>query len=481
MKQDQGLLDRFLPARSLGTEQRSRALNLVGISLALGVAGLFFTLRYHFLGMPQGALGVLLASLIALSCPLVLRFSGQLWLAQTLALTTLLALLFWLCFVANGVMSSPLFWFATVPVAAIFTGGWRHGWIWLGATVATILLIHFGEQGGWLMPLGQLPESAVRPMQLSSALVLVVVMAILASLFERARRRSVIGLQAMSRELEAAGVLMAERSQHIAVQAAQVSELLARQAGSRQALEGMLADLDSTGAQARSEAGQMADSAGQAEDNARTAGQLMQESVTELEQLAGAVNESGRELTRLKEESKALLDVVGMIESIARQTHRLALNASIEAARAGSEGRSFGVVAEEVRALAERSQAAAREIGQHIGRLVEGLSLGAEQMGSAAESMESGRERANQANVALGQILAAAVSLAEQSQVVARVSDEQGQIQTRLGQEFEGLHSSLERIGGASESIDEASRAVRRALRDMKERLAATHASGNAD
>jgi|GEM_PF-2359793 len=472
MKQERGFLDAFLPAgRPLSAEQRTQALNLVGISFALGIAGLFFTLRYFMLGMTQASLGVLLASLIALSCPPILRLSGSVGLARWLALSTLSGLMFWLCFVAAGIMSSPLFWFATVPVAAVFTGGWRHGYIWTGVAIGGILLLHWGEQGGWLTPLHTLPEEAVRPMQVASSLVLVAVMAALALLFERARRQGVADLQKITRELEEAGTAMADSSREIAAQTRQVSSLLASQDERRTAIESMLQKLNHAGEATRGESESMAEGADQAESRAREGGKLVHETVTQIGQVHGTVSGASQELERLATDSRALMEVIELIDNIAMQTHRLALNASIEAARAGAEGRSFGVVAEEVRGLSERSRHAAREIGDKIGNLVAGVERGAAGMGEAAATMDSSRERANQADAALEEIVQTARQLSEKSRSVSHSSEDQARTQGELKQNFDSLRETLEAIGQASDSIDQAAHSVSDALEGLEARL----------
>jgi len=472
MSAQTGGLENFLPqSGELSAEQRSQALNLAGISFALGAAGLFFTLRYYLLGMELASLGILMASLVSLSCPFIQRLTGSIPLTRFIALSTLTCLMFWLCFVAAGVMASPVFWFATVPVTAVFIGGWRHGYAWTPIAVFSILLLHFGEQNGWLEPLNTMPEEAHRPMQVASSIVLVLVIAAMALLFERARRQGVANLEKLSGDLEQAGRAMAQSSREIAGRTREVSGLLAKQDDKRVAIESMLERLSSAGQRTREESESMAEGAGQAETRAREGGELVHETVGNINQVHEAVSRSAEELERLASESRTLMDVIELIDNIAKQTHRLALNASIEAARAGAEGRSFGVVAEEVRALAERSQHAARQIGDKIGSLVSGVEQGASGMAKAATTMETGRERANLADTALNEIVQTARHLAEQSRSVSSGSVNQAKTQAELKQDFDSLRESLEHIGRASDIIDRAAQSVTGALNGLENRL----------
>lgn len=473
MRHDTGFLERFLPAGTdLSPEERTRGLNLAGISFALGIAGLFFTLRYLLLGVPLGSLGVLIASLVALSCPVVMRLSGSISIARILALLTLSALLFWLCFVANGVMSSPVFWFAVVPVAAIFTGGRRHGLIWTPVTVLVILMLHLGDKAGWFAPLAQLPEDAIRPIQVSSSLVLVVVMSALAMLFERARKQGVSRLEALTGELEHAGKRMARDSHQIGETALSVGRRLAAQEEQREAIDRQLRELAEAGEHAQDAARQMAEAAASTERLAGEGGELVHESTTELARLSETVEQSAAHLNHLAGESQSLMEIISLIDNIAMQTHRLALNASIEAARAGPEGRSFGVVAEEVRALAERSRSAARDIGGRIDTLVAGIQEGASGMQEAGSGMTAGRERAAKADSALGEIVETTQQLSSQSQMVARATQQQTQSESALREGFETLSETLASVARSSDEIDEAAGAVAEALRSLEARLA---------
>ncbi len=148
--------------------------------------------------------------------------------------------------------------------------------------------------------------------------------------------------------------------------------------------------------------------------------------VTAIRQMASVetvVGESARVVSALGEQSQAIGQIVDTIASIAGQTNLLALNAAIEAARAGEQGRGFAVVAEEVRKLAEQSQAAAKQIAGLIGKIQSDTDRAVATMSTGNREVQLGTEVVNTAGTAFSQIQALI------SQVSAQVQGISGAIQ----------------------------------------------------
>jgi methyl-accepting chemotaxis protein len=154
--------------------------------------------------------------------------------------------------------------------------------------------------------------------------------------------------------------------------------------------------------------------------------------VERVEELTARINESASVMGKLEEEAKNVTSVIDVIQGVAEQTNLLALNAAIEAARAGEQGRGFAVVADEVRTLASRTQESTEDIQQMLVQLQTGVQGAVQSMthasnmtGEAVESANDGGESLASINEAVGAITNMAIQIAtaaeEQSSVTADI------------------------------------------------------------
>ncbi len=152
--------------------------------------------------------------------------------------------------------------------------------------------------------------------------------------------------------------------------------------------------------------------AAEASDEARRGGEIVQETISGMNTIAASVIASAQIIETLGTSSEQIGEIAQTIEEIADQTNLLALNAAIEAARAGEAGRGFAVVADEVRKLAERTQKATKEIAVML-KKIQGDTA------SAVESMHAGRDRAEQGKTSAARAASALQTIIDQTNHVA--------------------------------------------------------------
>ncbi|AHG39133.1 methyl-accepting chemotaxis protein [Pseudomonas syringae CC1557] len=155
---------------------------------------------------------------------------------------------------------------------------------------------------------------------------------------------------------------------------------------------------------------------------------LVQETVSAIERMSGDVKETSDLIINLATESRDIGKVLDVIRGLADQTNLLALNAAIEAARAGEAGRGFAVVADEVRALAHRTQQSTSEIERMISSIQGGTEQAVGSMRNSTERAESTLSIAKGAGMALNTINIAVEEINERNMVIASAAEEQAQV-----------------------------------------------------
>lgn len=168
-----------------------------------------------------------------------------------------------------------------------------------------------------------------------------------------------------------------------------------------------------------------AEGAQRASQSATNGAEVVERTVAVMGQIAAKVQESAKTVENLGARSDQIGAIIGTIEDIADQTNLLALNAAIEAARAGEQGRGFAVVADEVRALAERTTRATREIGEMIKSIQQETKNAVAVMGQGVCQVETGSEEAARSGAALQDILEQVNDVAMQVNQIATAAEEQ--------------------------------------------------------
>jgi methyl-accepting chemotaxis protein len=196
-----------------------------------------------------------------------------------------------------------------------------------------------------------------------------------------------------------------------------------------------------------------------ADDKVESGQRVVRQSMARIEQLADSATSASSSIESLSAEIQNIGTVLGVIKSVAEQTNLLALNAAIEAARAGEQGRGFAVVADEVRALAKRTQQSTEEIERLVSALRLAAQSSVQQIRNSGELVKLAVSDALQTESALGSI-AAAVSLIQQmNQQIAAAAEEQSSVAEEINRSVTSIRasadqSSLAMQGNAASSIE---------------------------
>ncbi|MBE8592287.1 methyl-accepting chemotaxis protein [Pseudomonas sp. MAFF 301449] len=180
---------------------------------------------------------------------------------------------------------------------------------------------------------------------------------------------------------------------------------------------------------------------------------LVQETVSAIERMSGDVQATATLIGDLANESRDIGKVLDVIRGLADQTNLLALNAAIEAARAGEAGRGFAVVADEVRALAHRTQQSTSEIERMIGSIQAGTEHAVDSMRNSTERAESTLNIAKGAGMSLDTINTAIVEINERNLVIASAAEEQAQVAREVDRNLVNIRDlSVQSATGASQT-----------------------------
>ena len=207
-----------------------------------------------------------------------------------------------------------------------------------------------------------------------------------------------------------------------------------------------------------------AKAASEAAETARTGAQTVEETIIGMNSIKSKVGISVVKVQEMGERSSQIGSIVQTIEEISSQTNLLALNAAIEAARAGEHGKGFAVVADEVRKLAERSSMATREISDLIGGIQVTVAEAVSAMNDGAQEVETGVERAGQSGVALESILKAVASVNAQVSSIADAAQSINNSAVELDNSMGSVSAVVEENTAATEEMSAGSSEVNSAM-----------------
>ena len=218
-----------------------------------------------------------------------------------------------------------------------------------------------------------------------------------------------------------------------------------------------------------------AQSAEAANNEAMNSKQVMDNSISQIQALATQIESAAASVYQLEQDSGRITAIVDVIKGVAEQTNLLALNAAIEAARAGEQGRGFAVVADEVRTLASRTQQSTEEINQMIDKLVCGTKQTVEVMDSSRHQVGSAVDQVAVAGSALSEISTLIGEINEMSSQIAGSASEQTSVTNEINRNIMNIAdvagknaTDVERLSSASQNLERTANELQTLIKQFK-------------
>ncbi|XLM15694.1 methyl-accepting chemotaxis protein [Pseudomonas sp. PLMAX] len=197
---------------------------------------------------------------------------------------------------------------------------------------------------------------------------------------------------------------------------------------------------------------QAAESADSGQRQAREGQQQIDAAVSSVDRLSQEIEQSAQSMQQLERDSNDIQSILGTIRSIAEQTNLLALNAAIEAARAGEQGRGFAVVADEVRALAKRTADSTAEIDGLLGNLAKRTSQVTQQMHASLEVSQQSVTRIGEARNSFGQIRESVDVIRDMNTQIATAAEQQHQVAEDINRHISQIHGDAQLVAELANS-----------------------------
>ncbi|MGL5286933.1 MAG: methyl-accepting chemotaxis protein, partial [Aeromonas sp.] len=216
---------------------------------------------------------------------------------------------------------------------------------------------------------------------------------------------------------------------------------------------------------------QAAEMARSAFNASRQGQQVVVSAIDSLEKMAGEIEGTGQVVSQLESESNNISLVLDVIRNIADQTNLLALNAAIEAARAGEQGRGFAVVADEVRTLAQRTQDSTTEIQRMIEQLQSRASAAGSAMQEGCQSMLETVSLARGAGEQMEQVNDAVTAISDMNTQIASATEEQHQVAEELGRNMLVINTVAEENAQGANHTAQSCHELARLAQHLQQRI----------
>ena len=260
-------------------------------------------------------------------------------------------------------------------------------------------------------------------------------------------------------KLEQVGSVVSSASTELSAQIEQSDRGAAESAQRLSEAATAMNEMNATVQEVAKNAGSASAASAETKQKAEAGSQVVEKAVHSIEQVHQMSLELKEDMAQLNEHAQDITRIMGVISDIADQTNLLALNAAIEAARAGEAGRGFAVVADEVRKLAEKTMASTNDVGNAIKAIQESTAKSMTGVDNAVERIGEATELASQSGAALEEIVATVEATADQVNAIATASEEQSaaseEINHSIVQVNDMSRQTAEAMGEAAKAVSD--------------------------
>ena len=280
-------------------------------------------------------------------------------------------------------------------------------------------------------------------------------------------------LEGLIKEVTEAVAATASASTQISSSAEEMAAGAQEQSAQASEVASAVEQMTSTIMQTTKHASTASESSKRAGQVAKEGGEVVAQTVVGMNRIAEVVRNAALTVQELGASSDQIGEIVQVIDDIADQTNLLALNAAIEAARAGEQGRGFAVVADEVRKLAERTTKATKEIGEMIKKIQGDTGGAVKSMTEGTEEVEKGKQLADRAGKSLQEIIKGATEVVDVVNQVAAASEEQSSASEQISRNIEAISSVTQESAAGTQQIARAAEDLNRLTEKLQDLVGA--------
>ncbi|MDH5518001.1 MAG: methyl-accepting chemotaxis protein [Gammaproteobacteria bacterium] len=273
--------------------------------------------------------------------------------------------------------------------------------------------------------------------------------------------------ESMQQVLDSAGQL-SNMSGELTAITEQTSNRVMQQLSETEQVSSAIHEMSATIHEVAQNAGEAAASSQAADEEASLGQTVVEGNSKNISELVSEISQTADVITELSKESENIGSVLNVIRDIAEQTNLLALNAAIEAARAGEQGRGFAVVADEVRSLAQRSQHSTQEIKDIVDRLQMSAGRAVSAMASGRDKAETSAKHADSVRNSLNKIIASVATINQMNIQIATASEEQSSVSEEINRNIVIINQTVNETADVSNKTTSMSNALADLALNMK-------------